>query len=243
MIPKIIHYCWFGRNKKSKSVLKCIQSWKKHCPDYKIIEWNEDNFDINCIPFVKEAYEAKKWAFVTDYARLKIIYENGGIYLDTDVEVIKSFDNLLTLEAFAGFEGEKNIATGLGFGAEKGQKMISELMQDYHGRHFSDENCKNLICPIINTDIFIKHGLQQDGTKQCINGVTVFPKEYFNPKDNQTYELNITENTYSIHHYDASWKKGNAALKQKLFRFIAGVIGKDKFYILKNIIKRLLNKE
>ncbi len=243
MIPKVIHYCWFGGNKKSKSVLKCIQSWKKYCPDYKIIEWNEDNFDINCIPFVKEAYEAKKWAFVTDYARLKIIYENGGIYLDTDVEVIRSFDNLLVLEAFAGFEGQKHINTGLGFGAEKGQKMISELMQDYHGRHFSDKNCKNLICPIINTDIFIKHGLQQDGTKQCISGVTVFPKEYFNPKDNQTYELNITANTYSIHHYDASWKKGNAALKQKLFRFMAGVIGKDKFYIMKNKIKRLINKE
>ena len=80
LIPKVIHYCWFGRNKKSKSVLKCIQSWKKYCPDYEIIEWNEDNFDVNCIPFVKEAYDAEKWAFVTDYARLKIIFENGGIY-------------------------------------------------------------------------------------------------------------------------------------------------------------------
>ena len=243
MIPKVIHYCWFGRNKKSKSVLKCIQSWKKYCPDYEIIEWNEDNFDVNCIPFVKEAYDARKWAFVTDYARLKIIFENGGIYLDTDVEIIKNFDELLKLEAFAGFEGNENIATGLGFGAEKGHKMINELMLDYHNRSFSVENCKELICPVINTEIFIAHGLRQDGTKQRINGMTVFPKEYFNPKDNQTYELNITENTYSIHHYDASWKKGNAALKQKLFRCIVGIIGKENFYLLKNKIKRSLNKE
>lgn len=240
MIPKVIHYCWFGGNKKGKSVLKCIESWKKYCPDYKIIEWNEDNFDISCIPFVEEAYDAKKWAFVTDYARLKIIYENGGIYLDTDVEIIRSFDELLSLEAFAGFEGERNVATGLGFGAEKGHRMINELMLDYHDRHFSAENCKELICPVINTEIFIKHGLKQDGTMQCINGVTVFPKDYFNPKDNQTYKLEVTENTYSIHHYDASWKNGNSAVKQKVFRLISVIIGKERFMKLKEKMKNIL---
>ncbi len=243
MIPKVIHYCWFGRNKKSKSVLKCIESWKKFCPDYMVIEWNEDNFDIDCIPFVRQAYDAKKWAFVTDYARLKIIYENGGIYLDTDVEIIKSPDDLLELEAFAGFEGTEHIATGLGFGAQKGQKMIYELMVDYHGRDFSADDCKNLICPVINTEVFLKHGLRPDGTMQLVNGVTVFPKEYFNPKDNQTYELNITEKTYSVHHYDASWKNGNAALKQRVFRVIIGAIGTKRFYALKNKVKKILNKE
>ena len=105
MIPKIIHYCWFGRGEKTPSMLKCIESWKRFCPDYEIKEWNEDNFDVECIPFVKAAYDAKKWAFVSDYARLRIIWEKGGIYLDTDVELLKSLDDLLVLDAYMGFQG------------------------------------------------------------------------------------------------------------------------------------------
>ncbi len=208
MIPKVIHYCWFGRNEKSRAVLRCIESWKRLCPDYEITEWNEDNFDIACIPFVKEAYEAGKWAFVTDYARLKIVYENGGIYLDTDVELIKPLDELLHLQAYAGFQGEEYVATGLGFGAEKGNAMIGELMADYHNISFS-KNADDLIeiaCPVVNTKVFKTHGLVADGKMQIVNGVTVFPREYFDPKDSETYELKVTENTVSIHHYDASWK-------------------------------------
>ncbi len=239
MIPKVIHYCWFGGNKKSKSMLKCIESWKKHCPDYKIVEWNENNFDINCIPFVKEAYAEKKWAFVTDYARLKIIYENGGIYLDTDVEIVRNFDSLLNYKAFMGFEGEEHINTGLGFGAESGNEIIYSIMIDYHARKFDKDDCGNIICPIINTEILIGCGLKPDGTRQNVGGVEFFPKEYFNPKDNQTYEVNMTENTYSIHHYDASWKKGNATLKQMIFKFIAGIIGKENFIKLKRKVKKI----
>ena len=118
MIPKIIHYCWFGYGPKPKLAEKCIRSWKKYCPDYQIIEWNENNFDISACPlYVRQAYEARKWAFVTDYVRLKVIYENGGIYMDTDVELKKNLDNLLPYNAYFGFENYWVIATGLGFGA------------------------------------------------------------------------------------------------------------------------------
>ena len=233
MIPKVIHYCWFGRNKKSKSMLRCMESWKRYCPDYEIIEWNEDNFDINCIPFVKEAYKAEKWAFVSDYARLKVIYENGGIYLDTDVELVKSLDDLLELEAYAGIEGEEYVATGLGFGAVKGQSLIKELMCDYHSRHFSLESIKELACPIINTEVFKRYGFVSGGGKQTVAGVTLFPCEYFNPKNSQTYELNITKNTYSIHHYDATWNNKHSGIKQAVIRLCVKIIGKEGLMKLK----------
>lgn len=124
MIPKKIHYCWFGRNPLPELAVRCIESWKKYCPDYEIIEWNEDNYDINKISYVKEAYQARKWAFVTDYVRLDVVNQYGGIYLDTDVELLKSLDPLLKYKSFFGMEEGKFIATGLGFGAEKGTKIL-----------------------------------------------------------------------------------------------------------------------
>ena len=139
-IPKVIHYCWFGRNEKPNLFYKCFESWKKYCPDYEIIEWNEDNFDINMIPYVKEAYEAKKWAFVADYARLWIVYHYGGIYLDTDVELLRPLDNLLASEAFFGSEDEKSIATGLGFGARKGNNVVKCMLLDYSDQHFKNKD-------------------------------------------------------------------------------------------------------
>lgn len=117
MIPKKIHYCWFGMGEKPELAKKCIQSWKKYCPDYEIIEWNEDNFDIDQYPYLRWCYDNKKWAFLSDFARLLVVYQNGGIYFDTDVELIKTPDELLGCNAFFGFENDKNIATGLGFRA------------------------------------------------------------------------------------------------------------------------------
>lgn len=239
MIPKVIHYCWFGRNEKSKAMLDCIESWKKHCPDYKIIEWNEENFDIDCIPFVKEAYEAKKWAFVTDYARLKIVYENGGIYLDTDVELLKSLDPLLSLSGYAGFQEDNNVNTGLGFGAEKGNELIYEVMADYHERHIpADGDYMGIACPFINTAVMERFGVVANGEMQTVMGITIFPKEYFSPKDSQTYITTITENTYSIHHYDATWKNKNAKLKQKIIASAVKMIGKKNFMKIKALLKR-----
>jgi len=131
MIPKKIHYCWFGRNPKPKLAEKCIASWKKYCPDYEIIEWNEDNFDINMNVYTRYCYENKKWAYLSDFARLYVVAENGGVYFDTDVELLKNPDELLKLEAFYGFETEKCINTGLGFGAEKNHPTVMAMVEEY----------------------------------------------------------------------------------------------------------------
>lgn len=167
MIPKIIHYCWFGENPLPELAQKCIASWEKYCPDYEIKEWNENNFDLNGCAFVKEAYEAKKWAFVSDFARLKIIYEEGGIYLDTDVEILKSFDTLLGNKCFLGEETSGFVATGLGFGAEKYNPIIKELLEMYIGKHFKLEDglFDMMPCHRKNTEPLHKYGYKFSGTK------------------------------------------------------------------------------
>lgn len=223
-IPKIIHYCWFGGNPLPPLAKKCIRSWKKYCPDYEIKEWNENNFDINSCPkYVLQAYEAKKWAFVTDYIRLKIIFENGGIYLDTDVEVIKTFDSLLDYTAFFGIENFNNekpytIATGLGFGAEKGTNIIKELSDDYNEIDFRiSENEYDLTpCPIRNNHIFISHGFNSENEVQLLNNnIAVLSTEFFCPITYSNNKKHITKNTYSIHHYAASWFSKEAKAKHK----------------------------
>jgi mannosyltransferase OCH1-like enzyme len=207
MIPKQIHYCWFGGNPLPDSAKKCIESWKKFCSDYEIIEWNESNFDVNCCEYVHEAYEAKKWAFVSDVARLYIVAEHGGIYLDTDVELIKPLDSLLKYNGFMGFEEKQYVALGLGFGAIKGNPLVCELAESYRSLSFIREDGSYNLKPIphYTTEIMEKHGLQTNGKFQMIDGVAVFPKEYFCPFDYNTGKMNITPNTYSIHWYDASW--------------------------------------
>lgn len=209
MIPKKIHYCWFGGHPKPKLTEKCIKSWKKFCPDYEIIEWNESNFTLDEMPlYVRQAYEAKKWAFVTDYVRLRVVYEYGGIYLDTDVEIIKPLDNLLNNKAYFGFEDNKFVNTGHGFGAEAGAEILKEMMADYNGILFilADGSFDKTPCPQRNTEAFLRKGLEQNNSRQVIEGgVLILPSEHFAPKNWKTGELNITENTYSVHHYDASW--------------------------------------
>jgi len=209
MIPKKIHYCWFGGNPLPPLAKKCLNSWKKFCPDYEIIEWNEGNYDISSAPlYVKQAYDAKKWAFVTDYVRLQVIYEHGGIYFDTDVEVIKSFDDLLTYDAFFGFEDEKFINTGLGFGAEKNSKLLKDLMDDYNGIPFIIENGEldTTACTDRNIQIFKRYGLISNNTKQILDkSILVLPTEYFCPMNYSTGRIHKTNNTYSIHYFTASW--------------------------------------
>lgn len=210
MIPKTIHYCWFGGKPKPKSVKKCIKSWKKFCPDYKIIEWNESNYDITKNMYMQEAYIEKKWGFVPDYARLDIIYHHGGIYLDTDVQMIKSFDDLLSNESFFGFEDDLNnfsIALGLGFGSCKGNLLIKRLLDSYATLSFyNNDGSLNLIpAPIINLPIFEEYGFIPNNKYQNICGNVVFPTDYFDPKSFVSGMVSITPNTYSIHQYDASW--------------------------------------
>lgn len=206
MIPKIIHYCWFGGNPLPEMAQKCIASWKKFCPDYEIMEWNEKNFDINCCDYVKEAYAAKKWAFVSDVARLYALVNYGGVYMDTDVEVLKPFDDFLKYKAFSGFENNVRIPTGL-MGCEKGHELFEELLHDYDNAHFIKENGKYDTTPNVVriTDTCLKYGLESNNTLQTVHGFTLFPCEYFCPKNSDTGEINITENTYAIHHFDGSW--------------------------------------
>ena len=161
-IPKMVHYCWFGGKPKPQGVISCIKSWEKFCPDYKIVEWNEDNYDITKNKYMHEAWLEKKWAFVSDYSRLDIVYNHGGIYLDTDVELIKNIDYLLKAEAFMGFEDGKSVNTGLGFGAVKGFELIKELLELYENLDFinSDGSLNTVACPVYTTKHLISKGMK-----------------------------------------------------------------------------------
>lgn len=205
MIKKI-HYCWFGENELPELAKECIESWKKYFPDFEIVEWNESNFDVNCNDYVSEAYKNKKYAFVSDYARLKIIYENGGIYFDTDVEVIKKFEDDFLENGYFGFEG-KYINTGLGFSAPKKSKIIKIMMDEYEKIHFvNDDGTFNLMaCPERNTNSLVAEGYKVSKKNNCIEGIKIYPDEYFNPYNYKTNKLNVTNNTYSIHRCVASW--------------------------------------
>ena len=206
-IPKTIHYCWFGGNPLPELAQKCIASWKEYCPDYEIIEWNESNFDFSDCTYAREAYEAKKWAFVSDYARLKIIYEYGGIYLDTDVELLASLDSLLNNDCFMGIEKSNYIATGLGYGAIPKFNIIKELLDLYFHLSFvnTDGTFDLTPCPVITTDLFQKKGFVKEDKTQIIDNTTIYSSEYFCPLDYNYRTCQITENTISIHHYNASW--------------------------------------
>lgn len=215
-IPKIIHYCWFGRGPKPELALKCIESWKKYCPDYEIVEWNEDNFDVMSLPFTKEAYESRKFAFVTDYVRLYAMYHHGGIYMDTDVEVRKSLDPFLKYQGFSGFEAPEKVPTGIMAG-EKGFPLFAQLMEYYTDRHFltPDGQMDMTTNVVIITEILTKLGLTLNGQFQIVDGFALFPADYFCPKDPITRELHMTENTAVIHHFDGSWMTKE---QRKMFR-------------------------
>jgi len=215
MIPKKIHYCWFGGGSLPELAQKCIKSWKKYCPDYEIIEWNESNFDVTLTPFMKEAYESKAWAFVSDYARLKIIHENGGFYLDTDVELVKSLDLLCENKCYFGIERDSAvIATGLGFGAEKGNDIIFEMMKEYDNVIFSKENMTEIACPIFNTRVLEKRGFVRENRYQVLGDVVVYPPEYFDPISPWIKTNLVCKETISVHHYNASWNQEEKDKKQ-----------------------------
>ena len=216
MIPKVINYCWFGGKEKPKDVIKCINSWKKFCPDYEIIEWNEQNYDINKNEYTKKTYESKKWAFLTDYVRLDVIYENGGIYLDTDVELIKSLDDLLDCEGYMGMEQEGTVNTGQGFGAIKNHPFVKENKEYYEKHEVFDEkgNFNKVICVKITTDLLKEHGLVRRNIFQRIYGMNIYPIDFFCPKIMGTNIIRTTKNTYSIHHFGATWKSNNIILRK-----------------------------
>lgn len=208
MIPKIIHYCWFGNNPLPEKVLKCIDSWKKFCPDYKIMRWDETNYDLNKNEYISQAYKNKKWAFVADFVRLDVVYNFGGIYLDTDVELIDGLDKLLSNQVFLSIEKySKLVNTGLGFGAEKNSLEINEMMQIYDTISFvKEDGALNLTpCTQYTTDYLEKKGYSYQDITQMVGNVKIYASDYFCPIDYETGKKNVTKNTIGIHWYDATW--------------------------------------
>lgn len=227
MIPKKIHYCWFGGNPLTSKAKKCISSWQKMCPEYEIIEWNEENYNVNQNEYTKYCYENKKYAFLSDYARLQIIYQEGGIYFDVDVEVIKSFNVFLNFDAFFGFETNEYINTGVGFGATKNCYVVKKLLKEYD--LLLDGKSGTIGCPELNTKALMKMGLVQDGQMQKVGGAMIYPTSYFNPYDDPTGRLYLTEDTYSIHWFAKSWQSKGTVIRSILTKPLHRIFGTDFF--------------
>lgn len=236
-IPKVIHYCWFGKKKLGEKEVQCIESWKKIMPDYKIVRWDESNYNYNKNDFIKKAYKNKKWAFVSDYARLDIIYNYGGIYLDTDVEVLKKFDNLLDNECFFGFENENFVANGLGFGAKKNNKIIKQNLEEYNNLVFDETILNEISCPKITSKVLEKNGAILNNKFQKNELFTLYPKDYFCPVDYYTGKRNITDNTYSIHHYSMTWLSARDKRWYKIMNRLSRYLGKNFASIFVVVLK------
>lgn len=259
MIPKTIHYIWFGGNPLGEKEQKCIATWEKYLPDYKIIRWDETNFDVSCNRYCLEAYQAKKWAFVSDYVRLWVLVNHGGVYMDTDVEVLRPLDEFLDNQAFSGFETSESIPTGI-MASEQGFKLFRTLLEDYENRNFILSNGEMDLTTNVEaiTRLCLSKGLKLNNMFQVIEGFSLYPKEVFCPKNYQTGEIEITKNTVTIHHFSGTWKtdseKKILAIQQKILqrapilqpiiaahiaKFAFCIINRD-FRIIKNDIKRKL---
>ena len=223
MIPKIVHYCWFGRGPKPKLAEKCIASWRKFLPDYEIKEWNEDNYDVRKIPFIAEAYDARKYAFVSDYARFDILHKFGGVYFDTDVEVVQTLDDILGRGAFMGLENAQTINPGLGLAVERGHELYRTVLDFYAALHFKLPNGALNIKPIGNhvTELYEHMGLVLGSGVLSFNGINIYPVDYFNPKL-PNGKIVMTENTRCIHHYSASWYTP----RERMIGWVGGHFGK-----------------
>lgn len=206
-IPKTIHYCWFGKGTMPYVYRQYMDSWKRLCPDYKIRKWDESNFDVSANRYMKQAYEHGKWAFVSDYARIKIVHDHGGIYLDCDVELLKSLDDFLAEGMFCGFEDQNHVNLGLGYGAVKNHPYLRRLMGFYERLDFVNaDGSLNLIpCTAYQTEVLKEFGIRDNNTFQTGNGITVYPTEVFAPVSPFGAGA-VSDRSYSIHHYQASWQ-------------------------------------
>lgn len=255
MIPQIIHYCWFGKNPLNKKAKKCIKSWKKYLPDYEIKEWNEDNFDINITQFTKDAYADKNYAFVSDYVRFWAIYNYGGLYFDTDVELIKPIDDIIAKGAFMSCEifplktGGYNdpdlgpwVNPGQGIGAPAKHTIYKELLDLYETVPYiyPEGSPKRQVTIVTHTtELLFRHGMQNKDGIQEIDGIHIYPRDYANPLDDFSGKLTITENTRSIHWYAKSWT-GMSPLRVKASRLIHRTLGEKYSDILITPLKKLL---
>ena len=222
MIPKKIHYCWFGDKPFPELTLRCMESWRKYCPGWEVVRWDESNSLPLETAYPRQAYEAGKWAFVSDYVRLKALWEQGGVYLDTDVELTASLDNLLEQEGFCGFESAEKVATCL-IACTPGHPLIGRMLEEYESLSFLREDgsldCTTNVERV--TALLKKKGLVPDGTVQTVDGLTVYPPDWFSPKDLTTGKITRTPNTRSIHHFKASWM----TRRQRFHTFVAQCIG------------------
>lgn len=245
-IPKVIHYCWFGGNPLPALAEKCIASWKKYLPQYEIKRWDESNFEINIIPYTQQAYEAKKYAFVSDYARFWILYHYGGLYFDVDVEVIKPIDDIIEKGAYMGSQypilGEDNslgfgVNPGLGFAVVAKNPVYKEFLDFYATLAFkkTDGTLNTETIVKYTTDILTKHGLKNSKGVQQLGDITIYPPEFFCPIDYDKRKIHITENTRTIHHYAESW----FGRKEKISKNIKKIIGRKTFFLLLDLLHKI----
>lgn len=240
MIPKVIHYCWFGGSTLTHVAKKCIASWKEFCPDYEIKRWDESNFDINCHPFVKAAYEDNAWAFVSDYARLKIIYDNGGIYLDTDVQLLRSLDCFLDNNCYIGVQQSQHLCTtGLGFGATKANPVVHKMLAKYDQLSFSEKNKYKITCPVLNMKAIEECGYIYTEQIAMFDDVTIYPCRYLDPIAAGNLENLLCEESVSIHLGSMSWM----SKKNRWKRNLICLIGVEKIELLKNLLRTHSNNK
>lgn len=244
-IPKTIHYCWFGGKQLPPLAKKCIASWRKYLPDYEIKRWDESNFDVNIIPYTAQAYEAKKYAFVSDYARFWILYKYGGLYFDTDVEVIKPMDDIIAAGPFMGCEcpyqpgatpNELGVAPGLGLGVNPGLGLYKEILNLYQTLSFTYPNGTTNYKTVVEytTEILCKHGLHNVAAIQSVSGINIYPVDYFCPMS-PTLVLELSHNSRTIHHYSASWESNSVRFRKKIKR----LIGYKAIRIIQPLINRI----
>lgn len=241
-IPKIIHYCWFGGSPLTELTEKCIKSWETYCPDYTFMRWDESKFDVNSNQYVKEAYEAKKWAFVTDYVRLYALYSVGGIYMDTDIELLKNTDVFLNHSAFSGFEVEDHLQTAI-MGACQNHNWIKLLMNYYEKRSFyTEDGSFDLTTNVISITNLTKHKynlILNNTYQELADDLIIYPKDYFCPKDYFDNKIRITKKTHCIHHFNASWHTEEQKKQHAINSHYKKVFGKKIGNFLSRIDKNI----
>ncbi len=230
MIPKIIHYCWFGGKELPPLAKKCIASWQKFCPDYEIIRWDASNFPLAEHPYAAWCYANRQWAFLSDYVRLNVVADRGGVYLDTDVELVTGLDALRESPAFIGFENKSYVNSGQGFGGVAGHPAVLAMLEEYEKKTADESGAYELrACPQHNTQALVKLGLKLDGREQAVAGAKILPADWLNPYDPSTGELKRTANTVAIHWYSQSWISPLERLRTKIARPFHRIFGKDCF--------------
>lgn len=243
-IPKVIHYCWFGGKELPKEMKAYIKGWQSLCPDFEIKEWNEHNFDVNSCKYIREAYKAKKWAFVSDYARFKVLYEEGGVYFDTDVELVKPIDKIIQNGPYLGLQCPMSVAPGLGMAMVAGNKFCQDMLEIYENSSFTDAQSSRNIKTIVDytTEYFIPKGLRDVDEIQDINGILIYPQRYFNPCDLETHKITITADTVSIHHYAGTWVDPYSAFRGKVYATLKRFGGKKLANIARLLFGRKVKK-